>query len=114
MSDPFLDRDRYPNRPDHPDYWRLSEVVLRLDAWGSDPRIRTVQFLAGPNAKDPVDELFERTIDPATLVYFANQRALRVAKILPEKPPHEQLRAAWIDGFMLGSHFIQGGGHRDR
>lgn len=87
----------HPGRPDHPDFWRLSETVLKLD---------------GRLAEDPT--AFESTVgevvDLETCTYMAKQRAMRVMMHLGidfDTTTGRQLLAAlasaWIDGFMVGS-----------
>lgn len=56
MTDP-----RFPNRPDHPDYWQLSEVLVTHDA----------EMDTGGNFDDAVG----RYIDLPSLAYAANNQA---------------------------------------
>lgn len=112
-TDPLHDKSKHPHRPDHPDFWRLSEILLQLDAYGSEPRVRTAQYVS-KRQKDPVTSLFEHTIDPDTLVYVATQRAMLARGRIGDLPMEQSVRAAWIDGFMIGVRYQERGGHRDK
>ena len=56
----------FPGRPDHPDFWLLSQTVLDLDAQ--------------VNSGQPVTEIVGRHIDPESVICMASQR---VASELP-------------------------------
>lgn len=80
-----------PNRPNHDDFWLMSAIVQDIDAASEDVG-------------------FERTIgnvDPESLCYVAEQRALRVrlAQQIRSQGEVEALAAAWIDGFVAGREF---------
>lgn len=101
MSDP-LDRDEYPDRPDSPDFWSLSECVLWMDGRASE----------GKGFRATLQEF----IDTDVAEYFAKSRAGMALLSDPTSlPSHlnefEKLRitvaAAWIDGFMAGAKFQQ-------
>lgn len=77
---------RFPNRPDHPDFWAMSRTVLAHDDDQTD-----------------IGEIIARYVDPESAVYMAEQRATRCAAedrlplwLLPT------LAAVWIDGFITG------------
>ena len=75
------------NRPDHPDFWLIAEVVQDLDAAAEDVGMnRTID------------------VDSDSLVYAAWQRALRMRSIVTQKEEHKTA-AAWIDGFAAGFNF---------
>ena len=76
----------FPGRPDHPDFWLLSQAVLDQDGQA--------------DVGQPVDDILARRIDPDSAVYMAMQRALRID---PASQP--QLAAAWIDGLLIGMAF---------
>ena len=82
-------RDRHPMRPDHPDFWRLSEIVLQIDAQADVP---------GTN----IDDLVKQSVDLPSATYMALQRAIQIktttgtdARLLP-------LSAAWLEGLVVG------------
>lgn len=93
-----------PNRPNHPDMWRLSEILLRMDS-GMDPARHT---------EDELEAQFQATIkkigiDSSVVSYAAIQRALRVIGMPalladPTKARDAvQLSSAWLDGFVAGA-----------
>lgn len=88
MSDP-LDRDKFPNRPDTPEFWHLSEIVLANDANSGGLRNVVGQF-----------------IEMRVLEYMAMQRAaMACEKIgLPDEVI-PALAAAIIDGFCAGAAY---------
>jgi hypothetical protein len=100
-SDPLRDA-RYPNRPQHDDFWRMSEVWLSLDA----------------DSDGDHEALISSEVDPGSMRYMAVQRAM--AAVQANTPPGEDMdvdaistiAAAIIDGFMAGVRFQQRGGHR--
>jgi hypothetical protein len=76
------------SRPDHPDVWLLSEVVLDLDAQADNA-------MGG----DAID----RVISSEVAVYFARQRALRAVQAgLVEPSAEPALAASWLDGLVAG------------
>jgi hypothetical protein len=85
MSDPD-----FPVRPDHPDFWLLSQAVIGQDAQAEGGQ--------------PVPDILGRIIDPASAVYMARQRALRLLG-WTSPDPEMQLTAAWIDGLLAGMAF---------
>jgi hypothetical protein len=74
-------------RPEHPDFWLLSQVLIDQDA----------QAESGQRAL----EIIGRYLDPPSVAYMANQRALRVMSGRPAAGI-VQVSAAWIDGFLAG------------
>jgi hypothetical protein len=99
MSDPLND-PRFPKRPTHPDFWRISEVVLQHDG-GAD------------EGKKPLEEIVKDTVDLESLTYFAMQRAgMSCQKMgLPEALV-PVLASVWLDAFLAGARFQQRGGHQ--
>jgi hypothetical protein len=99
MSDPLND-PRFPKRPQHPDFWRISEVVLQNDG-------------ASAEGKQPLEETVKDTVDLESLTYFAMQRggmACQRARLPESLAP--VLGSIWIDAFMAGAKFQQRGGHQ--
>lgn len=94
------------NRPEHPDFWKLSDVCLKLDS-GLDPSnpdeaYKEAQFQA---------RLKEIGVDVESLVYTATQRAFRVLNIRNKQdlaiklPQATMLTSIWLDAFAAGVFF---------
>lgn len=87
---------RFPDRPDHPDFWRLSKAVIANDD-AADQGV-------------PIEKIMtDLGIDPKSVQYMAEQRMLRAlghnfvspqAKVL--------LMGLWIDAFVAGVGFWSG------
>lgn len=103
MTDPD-----FPNRPQHPDFWWLSDHVLAMDDASEDqPGFSVGDALAG------------LPIDPTSLTYFAQNRAMLAVNLatatsdLPNLPMTNRLRlivtslvaGAYIDAFVLGAAY---------
>ena len=88
-----------PGRPDHPDFWKLSEVVL-----GNDGRMED------PDPKALVN-LVEEVINMEVMVYVAQQRAMRPLQESGAQAISAEtfsiLVAIWMDGFMAGAKYAQ-------
>lgn len=94
-------------RPDHPDFWKLSEVLLRMDS-GIDPKAMS---------QDEMEEqykvrLAEIGIDPDVLNYASVQRAYRLLETMPPGMPDplkamlgSMFASLWLDGFAAGAFF---------
>lgn len=80
-------KDAFPDRPNHPDFWKLSAIVLGLDAKAE--RGDSIETLVGP-------------VDWDSLVYMAEQRAARVS---PDPEIYRALVSLFIDGFALGCKY---------
>lgn len=94
------------NRPSHPDFWKLSDVCLKLDS-GLDPsnpdeEAKQEQFLT---------RLKEIGVDVDSLVYTATQRAFRALGVKTQQdlaiklPQAMMLTSIWIDAFAAGVFF---------
>lgn len=100
MSD-FFNDPSYPHRPKHPDFWKLSEIVLQLDGRASE----------GESSDILGDEV--RTIaDPEAVAYLATHRAIRGATLmgLESKTTNTAsqivgLAAMWMEAFIVGARF---------
>jgi hypothetical protein len=86
------------NRPDHPDFWWLSELVIQIDG-----ESRSAQHLKNITAE---------IIDPTSLEFVAFQRAMRALRIetrgqvdkhLPELT---RLAGMYYEAFILGARFV--------
>jgi hypothetical protein len=99
MSDPLND-PRFPGRPTHPDFWRMSEVVLQNDGEATE-------------GAQSMEEIVKDTVDLESLTYFAMQRAGIYCKGmgLPESMV-PVLGSLWLDAFMAGAKFQKRGGHQ--
>lgn len=93
MTDP-----RFPKRPNHPDFWRMSEIVIEMDQ-------RTE---AHP---DKFEEIVGEIVDLDSLIYMATQRSLRAAT-LAGAPQSIMIHgtALWIDAFTVGYKFAKAKG----
>jgi hypothetical protein len=99
MSDPLND-PRFPKRPAHPDFWRMSEVILQHDGEATE-------------GDQSMEEIVKDTVDLESLTYFAMQRAgTSCQKMgLPEALA-PALASVWMDAFMAGAKFQKRGGHQ--
>jgi hypothetical protein len=99
--DPLRD-PRFPSRPQHPDFWRLSEVVLKLDGDSTEGR-------------RPLKASAEGRIDLASLAYLASQRVGLLEQRVGELPDNVRasLAAMFLTGVLTGIEFERAGGHRD-
>lgn len=113
-GDPLRDPN-FPDRPQHPDFWRISEVVLQLDS-----------RLAEENLPDEeIQAQVSEVVDLDSLQYMAAHRSGQCLKQimddmeLPE-PVRELLTpiifpimaASWSDAFLMGATFQERGGHQ--
>ena len=82
-----------PDRPDHPDFWRLTAVVMGLD-------------IAVEAGEDVNHTRLGKAVDLASVRYMARQRAMRAraltAKPFPGWSPLRALTAVYLDGFLCG------------
>lgn len=89
--------ERFPNRPDTPDFWRLSRVLRKLDKI-VDTSISDAEREAAYEAT-----IAENGITADVLSYVAVQRALR----LTGGAGSTKLAAAWVDGFIAGAEYAK-------
>ena len=76
-------------RPDHDDFWLMSEVVLDLDA-AADDKIAMERIIGG--------------IDLASLAYMSTGRVVHGLGMVKANPV-AAMGGCWIDGFMAGLNF---------
>ena len=102
MTDKRPDSSDFPERPDHPDYWRLAAIVQGLDMAADAPAVPRDQVLPHEVAKH---------IDKDSVIYVAMMRSLRAHS---GHQGIETVKGAglWLDGFIAGARFA-GGGHDD-
>lgn len=89
-----------PGRPDHPDFWKLSGVLLLLDG-----RMESVKSLPKADQEAVFVDTITEIVDLESIVYVAQQRAVRVL------PPDADLRTTavvtsiYIDAFIAGANY---------
>lgn len=96
-------------RPDHPDFWKLSDVLLKMDS-GLDP--------ANPNEEEKEAQFHARLaeigVEVDSLVYTATQRAMRALGVTTQMEfmAHvgeiARLTSIWLDAFAAGVFFERG------
>ena len=79
-----------PGRPNHADFWLLSEVVIDMDN-------------VAKSGKTPFEDQVGRMVDPESLIYMARQRSLRTRAHSHLLEP--ALASLWLDGFMVGAAY---------
>lgn len=98
-----------PVRPDHPDFWRISDIILTLDG-----RMQAAHSDESKNKvyTDAVAEL----VDMDSIVYMGMQRAFHAlgvatkADLVEKAPQVSMLTTIWMEGFQVGSRFEKKGG----
>lgn len=96
-----------PDRPDHPDMWKLSGILLGMDA-GLEPGVPAVEKEALWQKR-----IAEAGINPEVVSYAATQRAFRSVGVQtrndlldPAKAIQVmRLASSWLDGFVAGARF---------
>jgi hypothetical protein len=91
-------------RPDHPDFWKFSQIVLDLDA-----------AMAERSPSEGVDDVIARKAaevgDSYSLVYMAIQRAMRIHGVatLGDLVKHQEAvmhtSLAYMEGIVVGARF---------
>lgn len=102
MNSPLND-PRFPNRPSHPDFWRLSECILAMDG--------RVEEAPLDKKGEALESLITEHIDMDSAAYMASMRMMRWAGIygIPwEYGP--ALATAYLEGIVLGIRFEKAGG----
>jgi hypothetical protein len=92
---PLREDPKFPDRPQHSDFWTLSEAVQELDSKSDDG-----PALAG---------LVAGGVDVQSLLYMAVMRARLAVRELPafEDFDPQDLASVWVDGFMAGARFLE-------
>jgi hypothetical protein len=99
-----------PDRPTHPDFWKLSELILKMDAEMQEARTTAQK-----------DAIYERyigevaEIDMRSLTYAAMQRAFRAYEVRTRGDLQRstnranvmRFTTAYMEGFILGSQWQQ-------
>lgn len=101
MKDPLNDPD-FPDRPSHPDFWRLSETAMKLDGQslegGVSPRVITLDY-----------------VDLESAVYHAEQRTGILMQALGFQLSKELelfVTSIYVSGIVHGIAFEKAGGKR--
>lgn len=95
-----------PGRPDHADFWRMSEVILQMDATADEKGL------------DGIELMIRTTCDLPSLVYMAEQRTARFAYIAqhgkapafgtPVEQASPMLLMLYVEAFIAGTRFAGG------
>jgi hypothetical protein len=84
----------HPDRPQHEDFWKMSEIVRRTDALAD--QTEELDFL----------DMTLAGVDVGSVQYMARQRVERAVSRIPFPTDQEARRAedyaAYMDGFLLG------------
>ena len=96
MSDPLRD-PQFPDRPQHPDFWSLSELTMKRDGQATEDGKTLPEFL-------------DDVVDLDSLIYMARQRVrfiLRSTGVPAEVIDviESQVISAYIDAFLLGHDY---------
>lgn len=90
MTDP-----NFPDRPDHPDFWRLAAAVQDSDHEA--------------DSGQSVEDILARFADPASVRYMATQRAMRAMVALGNRATAKEvdaiIQSTWLDAFTAGLRF---------
>jgi hypothetical protein len=90
MTDPFHD-PRFPDRPQHQDFWNLVDVVNQLDARGTEDQ-------------QPLPEVLSslEIIDTDSLIYMARMKAIQAGEM---DEPEIALISMFVSAFAAGVLF---------
>jgi hypothetical protein len=88
----FDNDDAASERPDHPDFWALSAIVMSNDAVAVDEMNHDEEALFQKLAE----------ISDEVLMYMAMQRAMRAMQHFGSGPVPILLMSVWTDGFTAG------------
>jgi len=79
----------FPDRPTHPDFDKLSKVIIGLDTLADQGQ--------------GFDEIMVDAVDPESLIYMMDQRIRRA--VMSKASPSEIVMALYMDAFALGYHY---------
>lgn len=91
MTDPLND-PRFPNRPQHPDFWRMSECILRIDGAASE---------GGESIEDILGA------DMASFMYAAQERVRMARDKVGAGTLQVLLLSVYVDAFALGKLYAE-------
>lgn len=101
--DPFND-PRFPKRPNHDDFWRMSDVILQLDG-------RMEEAKNDQDRERIFMEVVAEHCDSDSLFYMASQRAFRVlgadtaAKVAANLEALAMLTTVYCESFIAGMEY---------
>jgi hypothetical protein len=90
MTTPKID-PRFPDRPQHPDFWTLSRIINELDDLAE-----TKGWLVATSTVP---------VDIESMVYMARQRAAMALDLLKGSDDTERMGLLWMDAFILGVRY---------
>lgn len=94
-------------RPNHPDFWRLSETVLKYDGRVQEAVQR------GEDGPTVVSACIEEIVDGESLAYMALQRAFRIlgiqtsADVASNAEKVAMLATMYTEAFVMGASYQQ-------
>lgn len=108
--DDLLNDPRFPDRPSHPDFWALSDIILSMDGG------------AGEGGETFFERSMSEAIDLDSLQYMAKNRGIRMVsmilgggqpyddtvntKVLADNLPALQVAmVAYLEAFLVGYRF---------
>jgi hypothetical protein len=98
----------FPLRPEHPDFWAMSEIVLDFDhKAAADPEGAFEQVMS------------EAGIDMGSVIYMGMQRAMRVlgvdtqAKIIEQHELLMKMTTLYAEALVVGTHIKERRNARD-
>lgn len=83
------------NRPDHPDFWIISQALIDTDTRMDQSRDKTVTFV----------ETVGAIVDIESVTYAANQRVLRMVGSGVNRQLATAMATLWMDAFVAGAEF---------
>ncbi len=99
-----------PKRPDHPDLWRISEVLLH-----NDGAIEAVPEIDREERTRVFRSIVDPVVDLESATFMAEQRILRTfgADVLTSASLRNNLVGLQLDAFVTGAMYQAAGGHRE-
>jgi hypothetical protein len=94
FTDPLND-PRFPDRPNTPDFWQLSEIMTQIDGEMAEGTTSMGDFIA-------------QFGDEPTITYMVQQKALNAAEVfglVPDPQVLSILSAMMLNGFAVGYRF---------
>jgi len=94
-----------PARPSHPDFWKLSDIVLRLDG--------AMQERGDTPVDEIISELASEMGDSYSITYMATQRAMRVVgitqayEVMEKQEEIAQYAMMYLEGMLVGHAFTK-------
>lgn len=95
----------YPDRPSHPDFARLVDLVLQLDGTVRERPDGSQRSPSDDDGIEGVDAIVAGIVDPESLSYMAFQRSLRGTMLGGE--PTLRGAALYLEAFIMGFRYHQ-------